>query len=122
MTPVPKKAQAIVKAERELSKIYYDTSHPASFSNVNKLWLATHKNIPKRVITEWLMAQDTYTRHRPKRENFRRNCYIVNNIDQLWEADLIVFPADFAQHNDGVKYILGTTYILQKMCALYIYI
>lgn len=97
-----------MKATEKLSKIYYTPDHPASFSNVNKLWLATGKKIPKKTITEWLIAQDTYTRHKPRRTHFRRNCYILNNIDQLWESDLIIMPPDYAEHNDGVKYILGT--------------
>lgn len=94
------------KIEKQLSAIYYAVDHPASFSNVNKLWLATLKKIPKKAITEWLLKQDTYTRHKPLRKNFRRNCYILNNIDQLWEIDLIVFPPEYAQHNGDIKYIL----------------
>lgn len=95
------------RAAKQLSKIYYDPEHPASFSNVNKLQLATGKKIPKKAISEWLLSQDTYTRHKPLRKNFRRNCYVLDNIDQLWETDLIVMPAEYAEHNDGVKYVLG---------------
>lgn len=91
----------------KLSKIYYDPKHPASFSNVTKLWLATGKKIPKKTITNWLMSQTTYTRHKPKRIHFRRDHYVLNNIDQLWQTDLIVLPEHFTEHNDGVKYILG---------------
>lgn len=94
------------KSEKKLSAIYYAADHPASFSNVNKLWLATSKKIPKKTITEWLLKQDTYTRHKPKRIHFPRNCYIINNMDQLWEIDLIVFPPNFAEHNNDIKYIL----------------
>lgn len=91
---------------KRLSDIYYSPKHPASFSNVGKLWLAAGKKIPKKDINEWLMGQYTYTRHKPIRHVFPRNCYNLNNIDQLWESDLIIFPAHYAEHNDGVKYVL----------------
>lgn len=92
--------------ERMLSKIYYDPSHPAGFSNLNKLWLATGKKIPRKTITEWLIGQDTYTRHKPRRVNFKRNCYMTSNLDETWETDLIVLPEEYSEHNDGVKYLL----------------
>lgn len=91
---------------KKLSKIYYDPGHYGSFSSVNRLWAAAGKKIPKRVVSEWLIGQDTFTRHKSRRVKFRRNCYILNNIDQLWESDLIVMPSEYTAHNDGVKYIL----------------
>lgn len=91
---------------KKLSKIYYDTKHPASFSNVNKLWLATEKKISKKFIADWLSGQKNYTLHRPRQLKFRRNCYILSNINEYWEADLIVFPSELTHHNDNFKYIL----------------
>lgn len=93
-------------AANKLSKIYYDPKHPAGFSNVNKLWLATGKEIPRKTITEWLIGQETYTRHKPRRLHFQRNSYLLTNLDDLWEADLIIMPEDYCDHNDGVKYVL----------------
>lgn len=92
---------------KQLAEIYYTPKHPASFSNVKKLRAATGKKISKKAITDWLIGQNTYTRHKPIRKKFPRNCYILNNIDQLWESDLIVFPTAYNEHNDGVRYILG---------------
>lgn len=94
------------KISKQLSAIYYDPKHPAGFSNLNKLWLATKKTIPKKTITNWLISQDTYTRHKPIRLHFPRNRYVVTNVDDLWEADLIVMPDRYAEHNDGIKYVL----------------
>lgn len=91
---------------RQLSKIYYDPKHPASFSNVDKLWLATNKKISKKKIKEWLSGQETYTRHKPIRRKFRRSCYFLENLDSFWETDLLIMPNDYAEHNDGVKYVL----------------
>lgn len=94
------------KISKQLAAIYYDPKHPAGFSNVRKLWLATQKTIPKKTITEWIIGQDTYTRHKPRRLHFSRNCYVVTNLDDLWETDLIIMPDGYAAYNDGVKYIL----------------
>lgn len=91
---------------RKLEKIYYDPKHPASFSTVDKLWKAAGKTIPKKTVVEWLLGQDTYTRHKPKRVRFQRNSYIVNNIAALYEADLGIFSEEYAKYNDGVKYLL----------------
>lgn len=90
----------------KLSKIYYDPKHSAGFSNVNKLWIATGKKIPKKSITQWLIGQDTYTRNKPRRIHFPRNCYLVTNIDETWESDLLIFPDQYSIDNDGVKYVL----------------
>lgn len=91
---------------KKLEKIYYDPKNPASFSTVDKLWKAADKKIPRKTVSDWLLAQNTYTRHKPKRVRFRRNCYIVTNIAELYEADLCIFPEEYAKHNDGVKYLL----------------
>lgn len=90
----------------KLARIYYDPSHPAGFSTVGKLQLATRKKIPRKTISDWLIGQDSYTRHKPRRLHFRRNCYLITNIDDLWEADLIIMPEEYAAHNNGVKYAL----------------
>lgn len=92
---------------KKLAKIYYTPSHPASFSTVNKLWIATNKKISKKSITEWLQSQDTYTLHKPKRLRFRRNCYNLSNISELWECDLAEFSTNYSAQNDGVKFLLG---------------
>lgn len=94
------------RTHTKLARIYYDPKHPAGFSTVNKLWLATLKKIPKKTITDWLIGQDTYTRHKPRRLHFRGNCYVVTNIDETWESDLLIFPENYDSHNDGVKYVL----------------
>lgn len=91
---------------KKLKEIYYDPKHPASFSTIEKLWKATGKKIPKKTVTEWLLAQDTYTRHQSRRVRFPRNRYIVFNIGQLYESDLAVFAEEYSKYNDGVKYLL----------------
>jgi len=40
-------------------------------------------------IMAWLETQDAYTLHRPLRKRFPRNPYTVNNIDDVWEIDIL---------------------------------
>lgn len=91
---------------KKLAKIYYYPEHYGSFSTVNRLWIAAGKKIPKTILTQWLMSQDTYTRHKSRRVKFHKDHYILNNIDQYWETDLIVMPTHYSEHKDNVKYIL----------------
>lgn len=92
---------------KKLLQIYYSPSHPSSFSTANKLWLATNRKIPKKLINEWLQTQDTYTLHKPRRLHFKRNSYLITNIDDLWECDLAEFSVDYSTENDNIKYLLG---------------
>lgn len=94
-----------------LSKIYYDPAHPAGFGSVKKIYDAVKKKISKKTISNWLLYQETYTRFKPKYKNFRRNHYLVDNIDDVWESDLIVLNDDVMKNaNDGYAYILGKLY------------
>lgn len=94
-----------------LTKIYYNPNHRAGFSTLQRLVDACKKKrlkISKEAIEEWLMKQDCYTRHRPRRKIFPRKSYMVDNIDDLWEIDLMVFENEVLKNaNDGVCYVLG---------------
>lgn len=94
--------------DRRLSRIYYDPKHTAGFSNAHKLWLACDKNVSKSVIKNWLMKQECYTRHKPRCKKYPQKSYIVNNIDDLWEVDLMVFENKILKRkNNGFCYVLG---------------
>ena len=93
---------------RLLKNIYYDTRHPAGFSTVNKLYKSAGKKINKGKITKFLLQQETYTRHKPRRKHFSRNHYDVNNIDDLWESDLIDFTSEsLRRNNNNFSFIVG---------------
>lgn len=92
--------------DKVLSRIYYNPKHPASFSNVERLWITTKKKFSKRNILTWLQKQMTYTLHKPKTNKFVRNRYDVNNIGDLWQADLIDVK-NIAEKNNDYKYILA---------------
>lgn len=94
--------------DQQLTKIYYNPNHPASFSNSKKLGLACKKKIRKKDIDTWLAKQECYTIHKQRRKKFPRKNYVIDNIDDLWEMDLMVFENDLLKSaNGGVCYILG---------------
>lgn len=92
-------------------KIYYDPNSSACFAGSAPL-IRKSKHRPGKV-KEWLLTQDAYTLHTQKRKNFARNRYIVNNIDDLWQADLAVFK-NISRFNDGVKYLLVVVDVFSK--------
>lgn len=89
-----------------LTNIYYNPKHHASYSNTERLYIAVSKKISKKVISTWLQQQRTYTLHKPKFSKFIRNKYDVNNIADLWQADLIDMQK-FSKRNKGFNYILA---------------
>jgi hypothetical protein len=96
-----------------LKKIYYSPGHQAAFSSLERLYTSTGKKIKKSKIQEWLQKQRTYTLHRSRRKRFQRNFYCVNNINDLWQADLICWES-LAEFNDGYKYILVVIDVFSK--------
>lgn len=104
-----------MSSDQSLTKIYYNPNHPCSFSNSKKLWLACKKKIRKADINTWLKKQECYTIHKQRRKKFPRQSYIVDNIDDLWEIDLMVFENNALKNaNDGVCYILGKSNSFSK--------
>jgi hypothetical protein len=96
-----------------LSKIYYNASHPAGFAGARAVLKYTKGKYSANKVKEWLQSQDTYTLHKPVKIKFKRNKYITNNIDQLWEADLNDMRG-LSQYNDGVKYLLSVIDVFSK--------
>jgi hypothetical protein len=97
--------QITEETNKILSDIYYDLKNPESFSTLDRLFKAVKGKISKQEIKKWLGGQLTYTLHKPRRKNFTRNYYEVDNIDDNWESDLIDI-ASLAKYNDNYKYIL----------------
>lgn len=88
-----------------LKNIYYDIGHQDAFSTVDKLYKSVERKIPRSEIKEWLSGELAYTLHKPRRVNFKRNPYLVNNINDQWQADLGDLSS-LANSNDGYKMIL----------------
>ncbi|CAD6239803.1 GSCOCG00012570001-RA-CDS, partial [Cotesia congregata] len=94
-------------------KQYYDPSNPMSYSGARNLVEKFKKNIPEEKINDWLATQDAYTRHRPTRRKVPRLHYNVNNIDDVWEADLVKIKF-LKTYDDGVSFILVVIDVLSK--------
>lgn len=97
----------------EINKIYYDTSHPAGYSSINKLAKEMSGKMSKTEVKKWLENQETYTLHRPVQRKFSRNKYILSNYNELWQADLSDMRT-YSKYNDGFNYILCVIDVFSK--------
>ena len=91
-----------------LSPIFFDPSHPASFSGPQKLYEAVVKQdstLTLNAVKHWLNGEETYTFHKPSRKKFKRNKVIVGTIDQQWDVDLMDMTK-IVKYNDGYHFIL----------------
>jgi len=71
----------------------------AALSSPHKFRKAAVSHVPNKLtklkqktpsqIKTWLETQNAYTLHRPLRKRFPRNPYTVNNIDDVWEIDIL---------------------------------
>lgn len=94
--------------EKYLHELYYNPKHRTAFSSANNLWkfIKLHgKNISKKELNEWLSKQDVYTSHHPIIHRFARRKVVTRGINDVWDVDLMDLT-DFADDNDGVKYLL----------------
>jgi len=99
-----------------LQRLYTDPATPSAFSS-----LYTHQQAAAAAakgkqtkdkkqktptqIKEWLETQDAYTLHRPLRKRFPRNPYTVNNIDDVWELDILDLSS-LKKFNNNYRYLL----------------
>ncbi|RWS23610.1 hypothetical protein B4U80_09271 [Leptotrombidium deliense] len=99
-----------------LQNIYYDPKNPASFSTVDKLYTAAKSkssDIKRKDVRQWLSDQLTYTLHKPRRHNFKRNRIIVSRINEQWEADLVDMQ-EFQRQNKSYKYLITVIDVFSK--------
>ena len=106
----------VVRKKKEmelLNKLYYDPSHPASYSGAEKIVNATRGKTTRTNVIDWLKSQDAYNLHRPYRKRFLRAHYNVDNIDDVWEADLVDLQS-IKEDNDNYSYLLVVIDVLSK--------
>ena len=97
-----------------LRRLFTDPPAPSAFSSLHKLQQAvrhapsskqqTKKKTPTQK-KEWLETQDAFTLHRPLRKRFPRNPYTVNNIDDVWELDILDLSS-LKKFNNNYRYLL----------------
>ena len=95
-------------ADELLSDIYYDTAHPAAYRGENSLIQAVRDRVGKNEVKNWLRTQ-------------ARHIYFtssVNNIDDLWEIDLVDMQS-VKTYNNGVSFLLICIDVLSKYAWVY---
>jgi len=98
--------------------LFYDVSKPSAFSTLAKLQAAIErqaegKSVPLAKTRAWLESQDAYTLHKPVRKHFPRNPYVVSNVMDVWEADLLDVQ-NISKFNDNYKYLLTVIDVFSK--------
>ena len=102
--------------ENLLKKLYYDSTQPAGFGGVKKLYrIAKSKNsrITRHFVKEWLKGQEVYTLHKGIRHKFPRNRTVVGFIDQQWQIDLVDLRV-LKEYNNNHAFILVVIDVLSK--------
>jgi transposase InsO family protein len=98
-----------------LKKVYTDPRHPGSYSGAAKLKksIGQQYHVSIKKIKQWLKSNDTYTKHRTARKNFKRNQIIAPHIDAQWQGDLADL-GNIVTYNDGMRYILIMIDVVSK--------
>lgn len=99
--------------ENYLERLYYNRKNPAGYRGIQPLLDETQKTLDKEFVKDWASSQDTYTLFKPVKRKFRRNFYVVTNINDLWEADLVDLQK-LQKDNNGIKYLLTVIDIFSK--------
>ena len=102
--------------DKLLNSIYYDTKNPASFSSENVLYKEGKKylkTLSHKQVNNWLKSQFVHTLHKQPKRKFQRNRIIVEDIDEIFEADLVDMQ-EFSAENDNYKYILTVIDVMSK--------
>ena len=93
-------------------RLYYTPSLPSAFGSIARLRGAVPSQA-RRAVYEWLLKEDTFTKHRPTRKRFPRNPYTVTNILDVWECDLMDMRS-LSKYNDRYKYLLSVIDVFSK--------
>ena len=94
--------------DKILSDIYYNQKNPASFSSVSKLYKAAkakNNKITLKYVKDWVSGELTYTLHKSKRNNYKREKIFVTKPNEQFQGDLVDMKM-FSRQNNGYKWIL----------------
>ncbi len=89
-----------------LEKVYFNTSHPASYSGLDKLYRAVKdKNITKGQVKKWLQSQEHYTVQKQSRQKFKRRRVIVPYMYYQADVDTANMKR-YTKQNNGYAHFL----------------
>lgn len=94
--------------DEKIETLYSNPSIPGSLSGLNSVYHELKKVIPKlrrKDVLEWSKTSLPYSLHRPCRRRFKRERIMMNNIDYLWEYDLVDMT-HLKKENDNVTFLL----------------
>lgn len=100
-----------------LDKVYTSAREPGSFTSVDKLRKSLKRGrnvyITVKSVKDYLKQNDTYTKHRVMRKNFKRNQVIAPFIDAQWQGDLAEV-GNLASENGGIRYLMVLIDVVSK--------
>ena len=99
-----------------IKRVYFDISHPYSYSSPTRLYTYLKKQYPKiqfKDVEQILLYEASYTRHKQIKSKFVRRKTIVRRLNQQWQGDLSVLIS-IKKHNRGYKYIFFVIDVLSR--------
>lgn len=96
-----------------LADIFYDTKHPAGYSNPPRLHRGAQGKHTRHEVLDYLQGEDTYTLHKQVRKHFPRNITYADTVDDCWQSDLADF-SNLKEDNDHYLYILCTIDVFSR--------
>lgn len=99
-----------------VKRVYFDISHPYSYSSPTQLYTYLKKQFPKiqlKDVKKILLFEPSYTRHKQVKAKFARRKTIVRRLNQQWQGDLSVLIS-IKKHNKGYKYIFFVIDVLSR--------
>ena len=92
-----------------LDDLYYNPR--TGFTGVNQL--ERRSELPRKAVKDYLIEQETYTKHKPAVQKFPTRRVAVHSLDHQWQADLVDMRS-LSVHNDNFNYILTVIDVLSK--------
>ena len=95
----------------DMEAIYIDVRSPGSFGGIRNL--KRYSGRSEQEVKKFLVGQDTYTLHKPRRIRFPRRKTYSKGIADLYQIDL-GDVSNVAAFNDGARYLLTCINIFSK--------
>ena len=92
-----------------LDNLYYNVK--TGFVGIDQL--KRRSELPRKTVKNYLLEQETYTKHRPAVQKFPTRKVIVYSIDHQHQADLVDMRS-LSKHNDDFNYIMTVIDVLSK--------
>ena len=100
-----------------LEELYHDTSKPAAFSGVDKLYREAKKEniykISRNQIKTFLQSQEDYTVQRQNNRRFKRRRVIAPYVGYQADSDTANFVR-YSKQNNGYKYFVVVIGVMSK--------